>query len=105
QGGQLKAVAVSDRVGGAGLNAITAEDAAVVVDVVDLGVALRRGDADRFGVIRGFDKDAVRGEGGRAQEAGNALFQAVFVALQHVGAAVALLQHRSAQGAGAVGVV
>jgi hypothetical protein len=40
QGGQLEAVAVGDGVGGAGLHAVAAEDAAVVVDVIDLGVAL-----------------------------------------------------------------
>ncbi len=41
QGGELKTVAVGDGVRGAGLDAIAAKDAAVVVDVVDLGVALR----------------------------------------------------------------
>ena len=45
QRGQLETVAVGDGVGGAGFNAIAAEDAAVVVDVVDLGVALGGGDA------------------------------------------------------------
>ena len=40
EAGQLEAVAVGDGVGGAGFDAVAAEDAAVVVDVVDLGVAL-----------------------------------------------------------------
>ena len=44
-GGQLEAVAVGDGVCRAGLDAIAAEDAAVVIDVVDLGVALGPADA------------------------------------------------------------
>src|SRR5512135_933362 len=40
QRGQLEAVAVGNGVSGTGFNAVAAEDAAVVVDVVDLGVAL-----------------------------------------------------------------
>ena len=105
EGGQLEAVAVGDGVGGAGFNTVAAEDAAVVVDVVDLGVALGGGDANFLGVLRGLDIDAVGGAGGGAQEAGYAFFQAVFVALQNVRAAIALLEDRSAQGALAVGIV
>ena len=43
--GGLEAVAVGDGVGGAGLHAVPAENAAVVIDVVDAGVALAAGDA------------------------------------------------------------
>ena len=45
-----------------------------------------------FGVLGGLDIDAIGRAGGRAQEAGDALFQAVFVALQDVDAAKALLE-------------
>src|SRR5208337_1693329 len=89
----------------AGFDAVAAKDAAVVIDVVDLGVALRRRDADFGGVIGGFNIDAVGRAGRGAQKARHALFQAVFVTLQHVRAAVARLENRSAQGAGTVGVI
>ena len=105
EAGELEAVAVGDGVGGAGLDTVTAEDAAVVVDVVDLGVALGGGDADLFGVLGGLDVDAVRGAGGGAEEAGDTLFQAVFVALELVLAAEALLELGAAHGAFAVGIV
>ena len=105
EAGELEAVAVGDGVGGAGLDAVTAEDAAVVVDVVDLGVALGGGDADLFGVLGGLDVDAVRGAGGGAEEAGDTLFEAVLVALELVLAAEALLKLGSAHGAFAVGIV
>src|ERR1035437_8319678 len=61
QRGQLEAVAVGDSVGGAGFNAVAAKDAAVVVDVENLGVALRGGDANGVGVIGGLDINAIRG--------------------------------------------
>lgn len=96
---------MGDGVGGAGLDAIAAEDAAVVVDVVDLGVALRGGDALLSGVFRSLDKNAVGRTGGGAEEAGYALLQAVFVALEDVGSAIALLEDGPAQGAFAVWVV
>jgi hypothetical protein len=59
-----------------------------------------------FGVLGGLNVDAVRGAGGGAQEAGHALFQAVFVALQLVRAAEALLEDCAPRrGPGAVRVV
>src|SRR5258708_1279325 len=74
------------------------EDAAVVVDVVDLGVTLGAADAVLGGVLRGFDVNAVRRAGSCAQEAGYALFEAVFVPLQHVQPAKALLKYRALVG-------
>ena len=73
---------VGDGVGGAGLNAVAAEDAAIVVDVVDLGVALGGGDANFVGVFRSLNIDAICGAGRGAKEAGDAFLQAIFVALQ-----------------------
>src|ERR1035437_3133184 len=85
-------MAVRDGVGGAGFHAIPAENAAVVIDVVNLGVALPAGDAEKVGVLRGLDVDAVGGAGGGTQEAGHAFFEAVGIALEYVDAAVALFK-------------
>lgn len=103
--GEFEAVTVGDGVGGAGLDTVAAEDAAVVVDVVDLGVTLGGGDASLFSVLGGLDVDAVRRAGGGAEEAGDTLFEAVLVALQLVLAAEALLKFGSAHGTFAVGIV
>jgi len=43
--GDLEIVAVSNSVGGAGLDAEPTEDAAVVVDVIDLGITFAATDA------------------------------------------------------------
>lgn len=59
QGGQLKTVTVSDRVRWAGLHAITAKNAPVVVDVVNLGVTLGTGNALLSRVLGRFYVDAV----------------------------------------------
>jgi hypothetical protein len=91
-GGELEAVSVSDGVGGAGFDAIAAENAAGVVDVVDLGVTVGVGDAVFGGVLGGFDVNALRGASGGAKEAGDTLFESVFVALKDVNAAVARLK-------------
>src|SRR5436309_1324986 len=66
--GDLEIVAVGDCVGGAGLHAVSAEDASVVVDVVDLRVTLASADPYLVCVLRSFDVDAVRRTSGRAQE-------------------------------------
>src|SRR5262250_2805236 len=68
EGGQLETMAVGDGVSGAGLDAVAAEDAAVVVDVVDLGVALGAADAVLFRVLGGLNVDTVGGTGGGAKE-------------------------------------
>src|SRR5690242_20123044 len=85
-------MAVRNRVRRTGLNAVTAEDAAVIVDVVDLGIALGRRDALLFRIVGCLDVDAVGGTGSRAEKACNAFFQAIFVALKLVLAAKALLK-------------
>ena len=91
-GGELEAVAVGDGVGGAGLDAVAAKDAAGVIDVVDAGVALAGGDALGVGIFGGFDIDAAGGAGGGAEEAADAFLEAVFIALQDVNAAIARLK-------------
>ena len=57
--GQLKTMAVCDRVRGAGFNAVSAENAAVVVDVIDLGVTFGAADAVLFRVFSRFNINAV----------------------------------------------
>src|SRR5579859_3698255 len=105
EGGQLETVAVGDGVRGAGLNAIAAEDAAVVIDVIDLGVALGAADAFLFGIIGSFNVNAVGRAGGGAQKTGNAFFQAIFIALQLVQSAEALLKNRALIGQFFIGIV
>jgi hypothetical protein len=98
-------VTVGDGVGRAGLDTVAAEDAPVVIDVVDLGVALGAGDAFFFGILSGFNVDTVRGTGGSAEEARDTFFKAIFVALELMFTAKALLKFGSAHGALAVRVV
>src|SRR3954471_11592301 len=90
--GGLEAVPVRDGVGGAGLDAIPAENTAVVIDVVDLRVTLAAGNAELIRVLGRFNIDAVGRAGRGAKEAGDALFQAVNVTLQDVNAAEPLLE-------------
>src|SRR5450759_2018947 len=102
---QLKSMAMRDRIGGASLHAIPAKYASIVVDVVDAGVALGARDSGFRGVFRGFYVDAIGGTGGGAEKTGYTFFQAVFVALQHVHAAITFLKLCPFQRAGTVGII
>src|SRR5579872_645062 len=66
--GYFETVAMGDGVSGTGLDAIAAKDAAVVVDVVDLGVTLAARDANLLGIFRRLDVNAVRRAGCRAKK-------------------------------------
>src|ERR1019366_9684849 len=81
-----------DSVAGAGLHAISAEDAAAVIDVIDLGVALRGTNALLGSVLRRLDVNTIRGTSRCAEEAGHTLLQAILVAPQNVNPAVAILK-------------
>src|SRR5947209_17962128 len=105
QGGDFKAVAVGDGVSWAGLYAITAKDAAVVVNVIDLGVALGAADAVLRRVFRGLNVNAVRRTGSGTEKTGHALFQTILIALQDVDAAKALLKLRALERSFAIGIV
>ncbi len=105
EGRQLKSMAVRYRVGRASLDAIATEDAAIVIDVINLGVAFGSGDPFFFCVFCGFDVDAICRARRGTEEACDALFQAIFVALQDVHAAKTLLKHRSLGGAGTVRII
>src|SRR3984893_5623581 len=85
-------MSMRDGIGWACLNAIAAEDATRVVDVVNARVALPRGDTLRVGIFRSLDVDAACRTGRRAQEAAHALFQPVFVSMQNVNPAVPSLE-------------
>ena len=99
--GQLESMAVRDGISRASLDAISAKNAAVVVDVIDLGIAFRAADPVLGGILCRLDIDAIR----RAQEAGDTLLQAIFVTLQNMHAAIPLLNHGSSQGTRAIGIV
>jgi len=86
---QLKPMPMRNRVRRASLHTIPAKDTSIVINVVDFGVAFGAAYAVFGGVVGGFDVDAVGGTVGSAEEAGYALFQSVFVALEDVGAAEA----------------
>ena len=105
EGREFEAVAMGDGVSWAGFNAVAAEDAAVIVDVIDLGVALSAADAVLFSVLSGLNVNAVGRARSRAKEAGYALFQAIFIALQLMQAAKTLLKYRALIGELLVGIV
>ena len=98
-------MAVRDGIRGAGFDAVTAKNAAVVIDVVDLGIALGAGNSLFGGVFGGLNVDAIRWARSGAQETGYAFFQAVFIPLQHMPAAVALFKLRSAHRSRAIRIV
>src|SRR4051794_26356722 len=60
EGGQFESVAMRDRVRGTRLHAVSAENTAVVIDVVNLGVTLGAADAVLGRVFRRLDVNAVR---------------------------------------------
>src|SRR5690349_10017584 len=92
--GDLKSMAVRDRIRGAGFHAESAKNAAVVIDVINLGIPLAAADAERLGILGGLDVDALGRARGGAQKTGNTLLQAVLVPLQLVYAAITLLKFR-----------
>ena len=91
-------MAMRDRVGWAGLDTISAENTAVVVDVVDLGIPLRTGNAVLFGVFCRLNVNAIRGACSRTQETSDALLQPVLVALQDVQSPEPLLKNCTPEG-------
>ena len=90
--GQLEAVPVGDGIGGAGLDAVPAENAAVVINVIHRRVTLSGANSLFRGIFGGLDIDAVGRTGRRAQETSDAFLQTLLVALQHVQAAEALAE-------------
>jgi hypothetical protein len=102
---ELKSMPVRNRIGRASLHAISAKNAPVVIDVVGFGVAFRTAHAMFGGIVGGLDVDAIRGTVGRAQEAGYAFFQSIFVALEDMSAAKAGFDASAAQRTFPVGII
>src|SRR5262245_36535003 len=74
EGCEFEAVPVGDGVGWTSLHAVSAEDAAVVVDVVNRRVTLGAADAILVSVLGSFDVNAIGRAGSSAEKAGDALF-------------------------------
>ena len=72
-GGQLKSVTVRYGIGRARLNAVSAENAARIIDVVNFRVPLTGRNPVRVGVLSGLDINAIRRAGRGAQKAADAL--------------------------------
>src|ERR1700689_3271636 len=102
---QLKAVAMGDGIGGAGLHAVSAEDTPIIVNVVNLGIPFSAGDSLLGRVLGRLDIDAVGGACRRAQEAGNTFLQTILIPLQHMGAAEAILKVSTTVGSRSIRVV
>ena len=82
----------------AGLNAVPAKDAAAVVYVVDGRITLAAADPSLIGVLGSFDIDAIRRASRGTQEACDAFFQTVLVALKDVNSTVPLLEIQGVSG-------
>ena len=102
---QFESVTVGDGVSGARFYAVSAKNTAVIVNVVNLGVALGAAYPVLGGIFGRLNINAVCWAVRRAQEARNALFQAILVALQYVHAAISFLEFRSPQRTGSVRIV
>ena len=92
---ELETVAVGNRIRRASLDAVSAENAARIINVVNAGVAFPRGNSAGIGIFGGFNVDAIRRASRGAEKASNALLEPRFVAVQHVNPAIARLKvHR-----------
>src|SRR5258708_10946799 len=89
--GDLESVPVGDGVCGTSFHAVAAENAAVVVNVINLGVTLGSTYAVFVGVLLCLDIDSIRRTSCGTHEASDTLLQAVFVALQNMHSPEALL--------------
>src|SRR6266849_5883140 len=90
--GNLEPVPMRDGIRGASLHAISTKDTSIVVYVIDLSVTLRAAYPMLRRILRRLDINAVRRTRRRAQEAGHTLLQAILVPLEHVHAAITLLE-------------
>ena len=81
EGGNFEAVSVGDRIRGAGLDAVSAENTSIVIDVINLGVAFRATHAMLSRILRRLNINAVRWTGRSTEKTGDALFQSILIAL------------------------
>lgn len=103
--GQLKSMPMRDRIRGARLYAVSAENAAVVVNVVNLSVPLGAADAVLGSILCRLNVNAIRRAIRRTEETRDTLFQAILVALEDVHAAIPFLEPRSPERPRAVRIV
>jgi hypothetical protein len=103
--GDFETVPVSDRIRGTRLDAVSAENTSIVVDVINLGVAFRSAHPMLSCVLRGLNINAIRWARRRAQKAGNAFLQSVLVTLQDVHAAKTLLKLGAPKWSRPIGIV
>lgn len=96
--GKLKTMPVGNGVRGARFNAVATENAAAVIDIVNAGVALSRGDAAGVGVFSSFDVDAIGRASGCAEKTSHALLEAGLVAVQNMDSAIARLKMHGLEG-------
>src|SRR5438552_18797094 len=83
---------VRDGIGRARFHAIAAENTARIIDVVHAGVTLARGNPVRTHIFSGFDINAIRWAGRRAEETTHTLLQTLLVAEEAVDPAVTWLR-------------
>ena len=101
----LEAVPVGDRIRGTSLDAVSAEDASIVVDVINLGVSLRPAYSMLGRILGRLDVNAVRGTRRGAEKASDTFFQSVLIALQDVHAAKTLLELGTPKRSRSIGIV
>ena len=79
--GQLESVAVGNRIGGTCFDAIAAKNAAGIIDVVNLGVALSGRDTAFLGIFRSLNVNAIRWAGRSAQKTPHAFLEIILIAM------------------------
>src|SRR5438094_4705175 len=98
EGCKFEAVAMRDRIGRTSFHAITAKNAAVVVNVINLGVPLSATHPLLRRVLVRLNINAICRTVCSAQKTSDAFLQAVLISLQNMHAAVPLLDLRPPQG-------
>src|SRR5437763_10986914 len=98
-------MSMRNRIGRTCFHTIPAKDTSIVVNVINLGVALRPRNAVLCGVLVRLDVNTVRRTCRGTQKTGYAFLQPVLVALQHVLAAKALLKLRTLQRTRAIRII
>ena len=83
---------MGDRVRGACFDAVTAEYAARIVDIVNAGVAFSGGDPIGIGIFGSLDVDAIRRTSRGAEKASNTFLEPGLIAVQNMNPTVARLE-------------
>jgi len=92
---ELESVAMRDGIGRARFDAVPAEYAPRIINVIYACITLTGRDPVGVGVLRRFNIDAICWAGRRAQKAAHTFLKTVFIAVQHVDTPIARLKvHR-----------